>query len=130
MTFNDFNSSGTGLTYSYRRNPVHEHSFLIIKKDEERKKYEPIGDYTVLDDEENPALSEKTVMNLVALLNGRKRDVIDLSGETDTRLLYYLAPKRADSNRTHIIFYAHGGQGVSKENAVLSIEEEFQDELN
>lgn len=130
MTFSDFNHSGTGQSYSYRRNPVHEHSFLIIRKNEAKKKYEPIGDYTVLDAEENPALSEKTVMNLVALLNGREEDVIDLSRETDKRLLYYRAPKREDSNRTHIVFYVLGEKGVSTENAVLSIDEELQDELD
>ena len=131
MSFNHFNSSTEGELYSYRRNPLHEHSFLIIKKQEDRKRYEPIGDYTVLDAEENPALSEKTVMNLVALLNGRKQDVIDLSRETDKRLLYYRAPKREDSNKTHIIFYTHeAGKGVSKENAVLAIEEEYENELN
>ncbi len=131
MSFNHFNSSTEGELYSYRRNPLHEHSFLIIKKQEDRKRYEPIGDYTVLDADEDPSLSEKTVMNLVALLNGHEDEVIDLSRETDKRLYYYHAPKRQNSNKTHIIFYAHEeGKGVSKENAVLAIEEEFYDELN
>jgi hypothetical protein len=130
MTFTDFNTNTAGQLYSYRRNPLHEHSFLIIKKQDDKKRYEPIGDYTVLDAEENPALSEKTVMNLVALLNGKKEDVIDLSRECDTRLLYYRAPKRENSTKTHIIFYALGDKGVSKENAVLAIEEEFYDEFN
>lgn len=126
MSFQDFNSRTSGETYSYRRNPVHDHSFLIIKKLEERQKYEPIGDYTVLDPAENVALSEKKVMNLVALLNGRPQDVINLREHVDgTRLHYHRVPKQDHQDKTHIIFYTHGGEGPSVENAVLAIEEEF-----
>ena len=126
MTFSDFNANTAGELYSYRRNPLHEHSFLIIKKHEAKKRYEPIGDYTVLDADEDPSLSEKTVMNLVALLNGRKEDVIHLGQDQDHKLYYHRAPRRDGSNKTHVIFYSHNGKrGVSKENAVLAIEEEF-----
>lgn len=121
MSFEDFNEITAKKSYTYRRNPLYGHSFIILKQLEESGQYHPVGDYTVLDPKEDFSLSEKKVMNLVALMNDDD-DIIDLQRETQTRLLYYKAPTD-EPNKTRIIFYALGARGVSVENAVLSLEE-------
>lgn len=125
MAFDNFNRVTAKKLYTYRRNPLHSHSFVILKQLEQSGQYEPVGDYTVLDQDEEPVLSEKKVMNLVALMNDSD-EVMDLRRETKTRLLYYRAPSD-DPSKVRIIFYALGSQGVSTENAVLSLEEEMED---
>ncbi len=127
MSFESFNIVTAKKLYTYRRNPLHGHSFVILKQLEQNGQYEPVGDYTVLDQSEDSALSEKKVMNLVALMNDEDEDdLIDLRTETKTRLLYYRAPSD-DPHKTRIIFYALGTQGVSMENAVLCLEEGLED---
>ncbi len=127
MTLNDFNTITAKQAYTYRRNPLHEASYLLLKQNEATGAYVPVGDYTVLDREENPALSEKKVMNLVTLLNGRD-DLIELGEETGTRMLYHPTPRSDGEERTKIVFYSWEGKGVSKENALLTIEEDFDRE--
>ena len=127
MDFDDFNRVTAKKTYAYRRNPLHDYSFVIMKQMEQNGSYEPVGDYTVLDRSEDLTLSEKKVMNLVALMNDDEDDdLIDLRGEVPSRLLYYRAPCD-EPNKTRIVFYALGPQGVSVENAVLSLEEGLDD---
>ncbi len=125
MAFDNFNEITAKQPYTYRRNPMYDHSFVILKQLEEGESYEPVGDYTVLDLDEDSMLSEKKVMNLVALMNDSD-DLIDMRKETGTRLLYYKAPTD-EPNKTRIIFYTLGAQGVSTENAVLSLEEGLED---
>lgn len=48
-----------------------------------------------------------------------------LGEETKSRLLFYRKPKAEDATRTEVVFYAYNGDGVSKENALLTIEGEF-----
>lgn len=126
MGFAEFNDITAKRAYTYRRHPMHHHSFVILKQDGEAGPYEPIGDYTVLDKSEDLGLSEKKVMNLVALMNDDDDDLIDLRSESEARILYFRAPTD-EPNKTRIIFYALGPQGVSVENAVLSLEEGLAD---
>lgn len=123
MSFDSFNAVTAKKHYTYRRNPLHGHSFVILRQLEESGHYQPVGDYTVLDQNEDAVLSEKKVMNLVALMNDEDA-LLDIRRETQTRLLFYRAPTD-QPNKTRIIFYALGAQGVSTENAVLSLEEEL-----
>lgn len=127
MTLNDFNTITAKQPYTYRRNPLHEASFLLLKQNEGTGAYVPVGDYTVLDRSENAELSEKKVMNIVSMLNG-KDDLIDLGGEMNSRLLYHPTPRTSADERTKIVFYSWEGKGVSKENALLTIEEDFDRE--
>ncbi len=125
MSFDNFNEITAKQAYTYRRNPMYDHSFVILKQLQESGQYEPIGDYTVIDMDEDIGLSEKKVMNIVALMNDSD-DVIDMRKETGTRLLYYKAPTD-EPHKTRIVFYTLGAQGVSKENAILSLEEGLED---
>ena len=74
-----------------------------------------------------PPLPEKKVMNLVSLMNDEDQ-LIDIGSGTGKRMLYHRA-STDNPDKTRIIFYELGKQGVSTENAVLSLEEGLQDEL-
>jgi len=109
--------------FTYRPNPVLQGSYLICKKTE-KGDLQPVGDYTLLDRNENAALTEKKVMNLITLLNGGS-DLVPLGEETRSRLLFHRKPRDPDSGRSEVVFYAYTGEGVSRENAILTIEGEF-----
>ncbi len=107
--------------FSYQQNPFLSRSFMIMRKDA-RGEMVPVGDYTVLDWDEDLALSERKVMNLVSLLNG-KHDLIDLQNQTDGRLLFHKKDLGAESAAQEIVFFKYKGSGVSRENALLTFKE-------
>lgn len=109
--------------FTYRPNPVLSGSFLICRKENDGSLH-PVGDYTLLDRSEEPELTEKKVMNLVTLLNGRE-GLVPLGSDTKSRLYFHRKPKLEDDARTEVVFYAYTGKGVSRENAILTIEGEF-----
>lgn len=106
--------------FTYRPNPVLARSFLICRKDQNGD-ISPIGDYTVLDALEDLSLSEKKVMNLVLRLNG-ETELIPLGDQTKSRLLFHCKPKAEDDPRSSVIFFTYTGEGVSRENAILTLE--------
>lgn len=121
MQTQDFNAESRAPLYAYQRSPVNERAFLIVKKEEEAAEPKPVGDYTVLDKEEDIGLAEKKVMNLVSLLNGRKR-LMQLGHETKSRILYHVVSEKDEENKTKVLFYKLGQKGVSKENALFRFE--------
>lgn len=126
MTLDDFNLITAKTDYTYRRNPVVDGSFMILKRQKEEA-YEPIGEYTVLDKSEEPDLSEKKVMNLIAILNDQDDRLIQLGEGTGLRMLYKPIPRQTDSEKSKVIFYTlKEEQGVSTENAILTIEEDIE----
>lgn len=124
MNSADFNIEAATPRYTYTRSPVHERAFMILKYPAEGLN-EPVavGDYTVLDGAEDPALSEKKVMNIVTLLNGRKQ-LMQLGHETNSRILYRIVSDFDDDGKMRVIFYHLGQEGVSIENALLRIEKD------
>lgn len=126
--FNDsFNDKGEKPQFTYKRNPLVEHSFQIFMFREEKSDYEPVGDYTVIDLDQDPELSEKKIMNVINLLNG-KEDLMQLGNLTRTRVLFTIVQKKTEDDPTKIIFRNHDGEGTSEENAVLTIEKGVLDE--
>jgi hypothetical protein len=117
----DFNAESRAPVYAYQRSPVNERAFLIVKKPEAQAEPIPVGDYTVLDKEEDLKLSEKKVMNLISLLNGRKR-LMQLGHETNSRILYNIVSEKDEEGKTKVLFYKLEQQGVSKENALFRFE--------
>lgn len=109
--------------FTYRPNPVLSGSYLICKK-EDNGALQPVGDYTLLDRNEDLSLTEKKVINLITLLNGGS-ELVPLGDQTKSRLLFHRKPKQEGDLRTEVVFYAHTGQGVSKENAIFTFEGEF-----
>lgn len=122
MKTEDFNAEASSPRYTYRKSPVHPRGYMILKYRDDRTA-EPvvIGDYTVLDSKEDLGLSEKKVMNLVSLLNGRK-NLMQLGHETGVRVLYHIVSERDDDDKTRILFYTLGKEGVSVENAMFRID--------
>ncbi len=123
MQTQDFNAESRAPVYAYQRSPVNERAFLIVKTDEEEAAAIPVGDYTVLDKEEDISLAEKKVINLVSLLNGRKR-LMQLGHETNSRILYQIVSEKDEENKTKVLFYKLEQEGVSKENALFRLEAE------
>lgn len=120
----NFNIESEKPPFIYKRNPLVKHDFQIFQWKEEKSDYEPVGDYTLIDTEEDPELTEKTVMNIVTSLNGRADRILDLKNLTSERLLYNIVDNKdaEESNLVTIMLRTHDGMGVSKENAVLKIE--------
>lgn len=114
------NSQGSESNFTYRPNPLLARSFLICRK-EQSGDVTPVGDYTILDDNEDLRLAERKVMNLVMRLNGEKQ-LAQLGEQTRSRLLFHVKPRPENDPRTEIVFYTQSGRGVSKENAILTIE--------
>ncbi|MEM8833626.1 MAG: hypothetical protein AAGB32_03690 [Pseudomonadota bacterium] len=123
MQLQDFNTEGAIPLYGYERSPVNERAYMIMRKDQAAENIAPVGEYTVLDSDEDPSLSEKKVMNLISLLNGRKQ-LMQLGHETNSRVLYRIINDGEDGEEAKIIFYHLGQQGVSKENAMFRFKEE------
>lgn len=121
MNLGDFNEESEKPEFIYKKNPLVPHSYQIFQFKDEKSNYEPVGDYTLLDLEEAEELTEKRVMNVIAVLNERKRTV-NLSSLTNTRILFTLVPMRPEDMHQKIILRTHDGAGVSKENAILVIE--------
>lgn len=107
-------------TFIYRQSPVLSRSWMIYRKDG-RGDLTPVGDYTVLDREEREDVSEKKIINLVSLLNDSD-DMILLGGQTNSRLLFHRKPKIDPQDPDQVIFYTYGGEGVSRENAILTLD--------
>lgn len=120
MTQTHFNAEAAAPRYAYRKSPVHPRGFQILKLAGMDDPV-PVGDYTVLDAREETSLSEKKVMNLVSLLNGRKH-LMELGHETNCRVLYHIVAERDEDDRQRVLFYTLGHEGVSVENALLRLE--------
>ena len=117
-----FNDKGEKPRFMYKRNPLVAHAFQIFEFKDEKKSYEPVGEYTRIDSSEDIEITEKKVINLIAIMNG-KRDLLELGNLTKSRLLYTMVPSGSETDKEEkIIFRAYDGKGVSKENAVLTIE--------
>ncbi|HAJ90829.1 MAG TPA: hypothetical protein DCM27_07465 [Rhodospirillaceae bacterium] len=114
------NTQDFQANFTYRPNPLLARSFLICRK-EQNGDVTPVGDYTVLDKNEDFHLSERKVINLVMRLNGEK-NLVSLGEQTRSRLLFHIKPRPEHDPRTEIVFFTQTGHGVSTENAILTME--------
>ncbi len=113
--------------FIYKHNPLLKNNYQIFMFKADKHDYEPVGEYTLLKLDENPELTEKKVMNLISILNGRKR-LIDVQNLTNSRILYNIVPNADEDAPTKIIFREHDGNGTSTENAMLVIEKGVLDD--
>ncbi|MAM34195.1 MAG: hypothetical protein CMH28_03880 [Micavibrio sp.] len=116
-----FSSAKAATKFTYKHIPHHKRSYEIMALDAEAG-YKPVGQYTVLDLSEEANLSEKKVMNLISIMNG-KSDLIDISGDVAGSRLYFNEGKE-ERGRKKVVFYKQDGTGVSRENALLLINKE------
>ncbi len=119
--------TGERTRFIHRPNPLVERSYEIFEYDFKKGDYAHAGDYVLTNKREKPEVTEKKLINLMALLNG-KDDLIDISNLTDTRVLFTLVHEAQAGDQTKIILKDYDGSGVSKENAVFTIRKGVFDE--
>ena len=120
MTLN-FNEQSEKPRFTYKRNPLVSTSFQIFEWKEEKTGYEPVGEYTLIDTTEASDITEKKLINLMAIMNERHK-LIDFKDLTKQRILFTLVPTTPESETQKVVFRTYDGSGVSKENAVLILE--------
>lgn len=121
MKSTKFNDHSDKPKYTAKPNPLVPHSWQIFEFKDDKKSYEPVGDYTLINNTEDVEITEKKLVNLTRILNGKK-DLLELGNLTKKRTLYTIVPKTSADDPTRIIFKDLDGTGVSKENAVLTLE--------
>ncbi len=113
-------SSGERTRFVHKPNPLVERAYQVFEYNMETSSYDHVGDYVLINKEEKREVTEKKVINLMTILNG-KDDLIDISNLTNTRLLYTIVPEAQAGDQTKMIFKDYDGSGVSKDNAVFTI---------
>ena len=121
MLDKNFSAAKMATKYTFKQNVHHKRSYEIMAL-EAGAGYTPVGQYTVLDLSEEAHLSEKKIMNLISIMNG-KTDLIDMSGDVAGTRLYFNEGKE-ERGRKKVVFYKQDGTGVSTENALLLINKE------
>lgn len=123
--YNDsFNEAGEKAEFIAKPHPDTLHCWNILAfKDYKGPKgdYDIIGEYRLIRTDEETQITQKKIDNIISLLNAKK-PLHDLSNLTDKRVLYNIVKKEKASDPTQIIFRDYDGQGVSQDNAVLTIE--------
>jgi hypothetical protein len=117
----NFNIESEKPQFIYKRNPLVKHAFQIFMFKDEKGDYEPVGDYTLLDMSEALDLTEKKVINIITLLNGRD-NTMDLRNLTQSGFLFNIVPKVSEDDPTKIILRSKDASGTSVENAVMILE--------
>ncbi|MGH1404724.1 MAG: hypothetical protein ACRBDL_10820 [Alphaproteobacteria bacterium] len=112
--------TGERPRFIHQPNPLVERSYQIFEYDFHNGKYNHVGDYVLINQEESREITKKKVINLMTLLNG-KDDLIDLSSLTKARVLFTVVPEARSGNQTKMIFKDYDGSGISKDNAVFTI---------
>ncbi|PCJ03181.1 MAG: hypothetical protein COB14_00155 [Alphaproteobacteria bacterium] len=112
--------TGERTRFIHKANPLVDRAYQIFEYDVTKSDYDHVGDYILIQKDEPQEVTEKKVINLMTLLNG-KDDLIDLSNLTNTRLLYSIVPEAQAGNQTKIVLKDYDGSGVSKENAIFTI---------
>ncbi len=119
--------TGERTRFIHKPNPLVERDYQIFEYNFEKGDYEHAGDYVLVNKKESREITEKKLMNLMSLING-KDELIDISNLTETRVLYTLVPEAQSGGQTKIIFKDYDGSGVSKENAVFTLRKGVFDE--
>lgn len=125
----DFNIESEKPRFISKPNPLAAGSHQIFEYQVEKSEYEPVGDYTLLDQGEDPDITAKKMMNLVALMNGRK-PLVSFENLTEERVLFTINKENETSDTQTVVFRTFKGEGVSKENAVLTIKKGVFDDEN
>ncbi len=112
--------TGERPRFIHRANPIVDRAYQIFEYDFKKGDYDHVGDYILINKKEDPEVTEKKLINLMTLLNG-KDDLIDISNLTSTRVLFTLVPEAQAGGQTKIILKDYDGSGVSKDNAIFTI---------
>ncbi len=115
----NFNKSIEQPRFIHKPNPFAKRSWQIFEL-KHKGQYEPVGEYVLVNMDEDPEITDKKIKNLVAILN-RKKDLIDISNLTTTRVLYTVVRGTQAADQTKIILRDYDGSAVSKDNAIFTI---------
>jgi hypothetical protein len=119
---NQFQSVPKEPVYHYRRNSLYSLSYQILKQID--GEMIPVGDYAVLDSSEDQRVTEAKLINLVSLMNGNK--TLSNAAKIAGKALYFqMIPNNGQDAQQKIIFRERTGNGVTTENAILSLSEEL-----
>jgi len=126
----NFNDESEKPRFISKPNPLVAGSHQIFEYQPEKGKYEPVGDYTLIDKGEDLDITAKKVMNLISLMNGRK-PLISFENLTQERVLFTINTDSENADTETIVFRTYKGEGVSRDNAVLKVKKGvFNDETN
>lgn len=112
--------TGERKRFVYKPNPMVDRAYQIFEYSPKKGTYNHVGDYVLVNKEEPRDITEKKMMNIMALLN-KKGEMIDVSELTKIRILFTLVPEAQSPDQTKMIFKDYDGTGVSKDNAVFTI---------
>ena len=115
----NFNTNSEKTRFIFKPNPLNPMGYQIFENKIGARGYEPVGDYIVLDQNEDKTFTERKLTSVVRAISGKK--ALDLSAETDMRLLFQVVPKKDIDDPMKIVFRTYSGNGVSHENAILEI---------
>lgn len=121
MGMKNFNIQSDKPRFAHRANPLVPHAWQILEYKGNSQGYEPVGEYILIETTEPADITEKKLTNLMTLMNGKK-NLIDFKNLTDKRVLFTLVSSDPESKQEKVILRTYDGSGVSKENAVLTIE--------
>ncbi|MCB1592410.1 MAG: hypothetical protein KDI90_08170 [Alphaproteobacteria bacterium] len=116
----DFNKQLERPRFIFQPNPLMKRAYQILELMPRNNAYETVGEYILLNHNEDPELTEEKIKNLIILLNGKK-NVKDLSKMSKYRALFTVMPETQSGDQTKIIFKDYDGKGVSTDNAVFTI---------
>ncbi len=112
--------TGERTRFIHKPNPLVDRAYQVFEYIVVKGDYDHVGDYVLLNTDEERNITEKKVANLMSILN-KKDELIDLSNLTNTRVLYTVVPEAQAGDQTKMIFKDYDGSGVSKDNAVFTI---------
>lgn len=118
--------------YGYRRNPLIERGFDIIKHIDGSTKTEIIGSYMPLRKDEALSSAERKVMNLVNTLNGE--EFVPMNDDAGDHMLYEISDTSQDfeankGHTPHYILRALQETGVSIPNAIIAFSDPAADQI-
>lgn len=108
--------------YYFEPSPTDDNSWVCLRRMGDNT--HAVGSYTLFDVAEDEALTEKKLLNLAALLNGRS-DTLPLGHMSDDVMYFQRLPER--NGRERIMFRVLGeGEDITRENALFSFEKEVR----
>jgi hypothetical protein len=116
-----FNDQSAKPRFTSRPNPLVPHAWQILAWKDGSQSFEPIGDYVLIDLAEPVEITEKKLINLTGIMNGQQ-NLVDFTNLTRQRILFTVVSDTQNSTHEKIIFRTYDGSGVSRENAVLTLE--------
>lgn len=129
MNLKDFNDESSHPEFIHKPDPHDPHAYEILHFKEGLGTYELSGSYRKVDEAEEAEVTDKRIFNLMAVLNDKKRQ-FDFKSLTNSRTLYTLVPIKPEDTDVKVIFRTYDGNGVSKENAILSLDKGVFDDFS